>query len=80
MKFVNRIFEFVWVFARKKEVKTFKMYKEVSSVSEKGQKYYEIFDNYIEAKNNDGPNDLNKATFSTELVSKLLNMYAQEGC
>lgn len=77
---LNRIFEFVWVFARKKEIKTFKMYKEVTSVSEKGQKYYEIFDNYIEAKNNDGPNDLNKATFSTELVSKLLNMYAQEGC
>ena len=32
--------------------------------------------NYIEAANNDGANKLNKATFSTELVLKLLNMYA----
>lgn len=76
---LNRIYEFVWVFARKKEVKTFKMFKNVTSISEKGQKYYEIIDNYIEAKNNDGPNDLNKATFSTELVSKLIYIYGTEG-
>jgi len=77
---LNRIFEFIWVFARKKEVKTFKMFKSVTSVSEKtGQKYYEIYDNYIEARNNDGSNDLNKATFSTELVTKLIDMYGTPG-
>jgi len=77
---LNRIFEFIWVFARKSEVKTFKMFKKITSISEKtGQKYYEILDNFIEARNNDGSNDLNKATFSTELVIKLIDMYGQEG-
>lgn len=76
---LNRIFEFVWVFARKSEIKTFRMSKNVVKVSKSGQKYYEIIDNYVEAKNNDGPNDLNKATFSTELVSKLINIYGKPG-
>lgn len=76
---LNRIFEFVWVFARKSEVKKFKMFKEVTSVSDKGQKYYQIVDNYLEAKNNDGPNDLNKATFSTDLVTKLIDIYGTPG-
>ena len=76
---LNRIWEFVWVFARKSEVKTFKMFKEVTSTSEKGQKYYQIVDNYLEAKNNDGPNDLNKATFSTDLVTKLIDIYGTPG-
>jgi site-specific DNA-methyltransferase (adenine-specific) len=76
---LNRIYEFIWVFARKKEVKTFKMFKNVTSVSEKGQKYYEIVDNYLEAKNNDGPNELNKATFSTDLVTKLIDIYGTSG-
>lgn len=76
---LNRIWEFIWVFARKSEVKTFKMFKEVTSTSEKGQKYYQIVDNYLEAKNNDGPNDLNKATFSTDLVTKLIDIYGTPG-
>ena len=75
---LNRTWEFVWVFARKKEVKTFLMFKNVVKVSKTGQKYYEIVDNYIDARNNDGPNDLNKATFSTELVTKLIKMYGTE--
>ena len=76
---LNRVYEFIWVFARKSEFKTFKMSKRVNSVSKTGQKYYEIIDNYIEAKNNDGVNELNKATFSTELVTKLIDMYGIEG-
>jgi DNA modification methylase len=76
---LNRIFEFVWVFARKKEMKTFKMFKDVVKTSKTGQKYYEVIDNFIEARNNDGSNDLNKATFSTELVTKLINIYGTEG-
>jgi len=75
---LNRTWEFVWVFARKSEVKTFNMFKGISKVSKTGQKYYEISDNYIDARNNDGPNDLNKATFSTELVTKLIKMYGTE--
>jgi len=77
---LHRVYEYIWVFARKKEVKTFRMSKKVVSVSKKtGQKYYEIVDNLIYAKNNDGPNELNKATFSTDLVCKLIEMYGVDG-
>ena len=52
----------------------------VASVSEKTkQTYYNVFYNFIEARNNDEKtNKLNQATFSSELVSKLLNLYAGE--
>ena len=76
---LNRICEFVFVLSRKKETKTFKTNKQITKTSSKGQKYYEIVDNFIEAKNNDGANPLNKATFSTELCDKLLSIYAQDG-
>lgn len=77
---LNRIYEFIWVFARKLEMKSFITSKKIASISEKtGQKYYEIVDNFIEAKNNDGSNKLNKATFSTELITKLIEIYGQEG-
>lgn len=76
---LNRSVEFIWIFVRKKESKTFKMFKKITSTSKTGQNYYEVIDNYIEAKNNDGPNELNKATFSTDLVTKLINIYGTEG-
>lgn len=76
---LTRITEFVFVFCRKSEFKTFKCNKQVKSVSKTGQKYYENIFNFIESKNNDGPCPLNKATFSTELVAKLLDMYYTGG-
>jgi DNA modification methylase len=75
---LNRIVEFVYVFARKNEIKEFNCHKNVSKVSPKGQKYYEIVDNFITAKNNDETTSLNKATFSTELCVKLLEIYTKE--
>jgi DNA modification methylase len=75
---LTRITEFVFVFCRKNEYKTFNCNKQVKSTSGTGQKYYENIFNFIEAKNNDGSNDLNKATFSTDLVLKLLNIYAKD--
>ena len=39
---------------------------------------YENVYNFIEAKNNDESCPYNKATFSTELVKKLLQMYATD--
>lgn len=77
---LTRICEFVFVFARKDELKTFKMNKEVKSISKTGQKYYENKFNFVEAKNNDGSNHLNKATFSTQLCQYLLKLYGQPGC
>ena len=53
--------------------------KNIKSVSEKtGQTYYEVIYNFFEAKNNDGACELNKATFSTQMVERLLNIYACE--
>ena len=40
---------------------------------------YENIYNFIEAKNNDGSNTLNKATYSTDLCKQLLSIYAKEG-
>lgn len=76
---LNRIVEFVFVIVRKKEIKTFNCNKKVVKVSPKGQKYYEIVDNFITAKNNDESTKLNKATYSTELCEKLMNIYTKEG-
>lgn len=75
---LTRITEYVFVFARKQEIKTFKANKKVVSVIEKtGQKNFENVYNFIEAKNNDGSCKINKATFSSELCVKLLDIYAQ---
>jgi DNA modification methylase len=75
---LNRIVEFVFVVVRKKELKTFNCNKKVVKTSPKGQNYYEIVDNFINAKNNDESTDVNKATYSTEFCTKLLNIYTKE--
>lgn len=76
---LTRICEFVFVLARKEELGTFHMNKEVKSIRKTGQKSYSSIQNYITAANNDGPCPYNKATFSSEFVGKLLKMYAPEG-
>lgn len=76
---LNRIIEFIFVIVRKKEIKSFNCYKQVVKISPKGQKYYEIVDNFITAKNNDESTNLNKATYSTELCEKLMKIYTKEG-
>lgn len=76
---LTRICEFVYIFVRKSEIKSFETNKKVKSVSKTGQKYYNNVYNFVEAKNNDGTNKLNKATFSSELVLKLLDMYYTKG-
>lgn len=76
---LTRITENIFVFCRKEELKTFTANKKVKSIREKtGQKNYENLFNFIEAKNNDGTCDLNKATYSTELCDKLIDIYAKE--
>ena len=73
---LTRIWEFVFVFCRKGELKTFRCNKKVKSYRKTGQKAYENVFNYIEAKNNDESCPFNKATFSTDLCKKLLSLYA----
>jgi site-specific DNA-methyltransferase (adenine-specific) len=75
---MTRICEMVFVFCREEELKTFHMNKEVLSVRPNGIKQYTTYYNFVEAKNNDGSNKLNKATFSSDLAIQLLSMYAKE--
>ena len=71
----TRIWEFIFVLCRKTENQTYISGKKVKSVSKVGQKYYENMFNFIEAPNNDGSCNFNKATFSSMLVTQLLEMY-----
>ena len=75
---LTRICEFVFVFVRKEEYLTYNSNKKITKISPQGQSFYDVFYNFIESPNNDGSNDLNKATFSTQLVRKLLLLYTQE--
>ena len=75
---LNRIVEFIFVIVRKNELKTFNCYKQVTKISPKGQRYYEIIDNFMVAKNNDESTPINKATFSSELCIKLLEVYTKK--
>jgi DNA modification methylase len=74
---LTRICEFVYILCRKDELYSFNANKKI--ISENGNAiFYDSIDNIISAKNNDGSNELNKATFSTELVRKLFKIYALE--
>lgn len=75
----TRICEFVFVICRNDELKTFRSNKKESGRRPDGQMMYRPFTNFIEAKNNDGSNPYNKATFSIEFVQKLLNLYVCVG-
>jgi len=75
---LTRIVEYIYIFCRKTESETFKCNKKSTSVRETGQLIYENIFNFITAKNNDESTDLNKATFSTEFVRKLLNLYTKQ--
>jgi DNA modification methylase len=75
----TRICEFVFVICRNDELKTFRSNKKESGRRPDGQMMYRPFTNFIEAKNNDGSNPYNKATFSIEFVQKLLNLYVGGG-
>lgn len=72
---LTRIWENVFVFCRKNEVETFYCNKPVVSVRRTGQKSYANIFNFVEAKNNDGSCPYNKATYSSDLCIKLLNIY-----
>lgn len=63
---LSRIWENVWIYIRKEDWGTFhQKYKSVLTGKQ----------NFIEAPNNDGANDINKACFSSEMVVKLLTIY-----
>lgn len=75
---LTRITEDIYVFCRKNEIKTFTANKEISKIGKNGQTFYKNIYNFIEAPNNDGKCDLNKATYSSNLCEQLLNIYAKK--
>lgn len=75
---LTRIVEYVYVFCREEEFYTFKTNKKAIDKRQSGQSVYENIFNFIIAKNNDNSTDFNKATYSTELVRKLLLLYTNE--
>ena len=73
---LSRIVEQIYVIVKKEQLHTFRTNKEISKINEKTkQKFYKGYNNLIEAKNNDGIKCNLKASYSTELVSKLINIY-----
>lgn len=77
---LSRITELIYIFVKKEYLHTFKTNKDISKVNERtGQKFYKNYTNFIEAKNNDGYKCRLKASFSQELVSKLISIYFPEG-
>lgn len=73
---LTRIWEFVFVLCKEKSFFSFHTNKREKSKRKTGQKAYENIYNFIEAPNNDGSCQFNKATYSTELCMKLLQIYA----
>lgn len=77
---LSRLTELIYIFVKKDELHTFKTNKEVSKINSKTkQKFYKHYVNYIEAKNNDGYKCKLKASFSQELVNKLISIYFPKG-
>lgn len=77
---LSRITELIYVFVKKENLHTFKTNKVVSKINKKtGQKFYKNYTNYIEAKNNDGYICRLKASYSQDLVNKLIHIYYPKG-
>lgn len=73
---LSRIVEQIYVIVKKDHLHTFKTNKKVSKINHRtGQKFYKSYNNLIEAKNNDGIKCDLKASFSTDLVEKLIDIY-----
>ena len=69
----------VYIIVKKEHLHDFKTNKKVSSINERtGQKFYKNYTNLIEAKNNDGFKSVLKASYSSEFVEKLINIYFPE--
>jgi DNA modification methylase len=71
---MTRIVEMVYIFAK---TPNFSSNKIVSSLSKTGQKYFNTYYNFIEAKNNDGKVEGHEATFSTEFANYFIDLYSK---
>jgi DNA modification methylase len=73
---LSRIVEPIYIIVHKEYLHTFKANKQVSSINKRtNQKFYKTYYNIFEAKNNNKFKTKLKAVFSTDMVSKLINIY-----
>ena len=76
---LSRICEQIYVIVKKEHLPDFKANKRISKINEKtGQKFYKNYVNLVEAKNNDSIKTKLKATYSEDLVTKLISIYFPE--
>ena len=77
---LTRLCEDVFILCRKSEEGTFHMNKRVLTTrNDNGQRMYENLFNFVEAPNNDGSCELNKATFSSKFAQALMELYCPPG-
>ena len=76
---LTRITEYIFIFCRRSESKTFHGNKKYTKSSASGQLFYENAFNYIEAKNNDGPVKNHKATYSKDLCLRVFDLFGRKG-
>ena len=73
---LSRLVEQIYVLVKKEHLQDFTANKVVSTINEKtNQKFYKNYTNLVEAKNNDGIKCDLKASYSTDLVTKLIDIY-----
>ena len=80
---LTRICEDVFIFCRRGEENTFNCNKRIVSQRQNSQRMYENLFNFIEAPNNDGSCNLNKATFSSSFAQQMIELYCPKiggGC
>jgi DNA modification methylase len=76
---LSRICEQIYIIVKKEHLHDFKANKRISKINEKtGQKFYKNYVNLVEAKNNDSIKTKLKATYSEDLVTKLISIYFPE--
>lgn len=77
---LSQITEYIFVFVRKTEIKTFNTNKIIIGRADRTERAtYKNYDNFIEAPNNDNVSTrLNKNSFSIDLVSNLIYIYCKK--
>jgi site-specific DNA-methyltransferase (adenine-specific) len=75
---LDRIFEYVFVFARKSEQDSFHINRRITSVRQNGVVHRSTMRNMISCANGKSKKG-NEATFSVDLVKKSIEMYGVEG-
>lgn len=77
---LSRRCELIYIMVKKEHLHDFTTNKKISKINSKtNQVFYKHYTNLVEARNNDGVISKLKATYSSELVCKLIDIYFPPG-